>query len=449
MTTQNHFPYQTNLDSSGDTAPLGYPVIAPTRADLGPTHSRHTWKSVASMQANTAPNVAESPVAAAKTTPPLPKRPRGRFFIATVLILLFAGSGFAIFETFVRYEGYGEVTGRKIQVSTPWSGVVSQLQVRVGDRVRQGDVLFTVENTPMQHRVAEINDKLQLERARLTAEISRLRRESERVRDEDELVKADYYERQSELLWEQSVLSDLEQQVKRAIKLKRNNAISSERFDTLTSQLVGQEQRVKALSGSVDRLKVRTLVTASTETAIDDQVKPVLVKIENLQAELARTQQILNQGVVKCPADARVTRINRYLGEQATASDGVVELLIDGSTEIVLYVSQRRNNRWAKGEEVKVLVSPYDTPLMCRIAHIGPEMRTAPPSIMRHYSADEALLPIVMRPIDADQAGLLVIGSKVRLPRSMVAVRQNSSVPTDASTNSRQPYAMSPLSNEP
>ncbi len=465
MTSPNFLTQPRNSNPADAAIPLGYPGVTPLRSSVGrlpaatpdqpaqqgarpPVHfpngqsvqSPSLSPSTSSQLPNPQLPGALPPVrydqAVGRSTsqPPLPNRPRGRVFIATILFLIGAAFSYFIFESFVRYGAYGQITGRKLHLATPWDGIVSDLRVRVGDRVRQGDVLFRVENLAMRHRVDEIKGELDLERAKLTAQISRLKWEAERVKDEDELVKADYYEKWSELLWEQAILTDLEQQVQRAIKLKKHDAFAEEKFKSLTSKLVGQEQRIAALSHAVGSLKDRTINDQSSDAAVDDQVQPTLVRIENLQAELERTRQVLAQGEVRCPINARVARIKRLSGEHALAAENIVELMVEGTVEIVLFVPQKKIDHWVAGDQIDVMVQPYQSPIRCEIKHFGPEMQPAPPSIMRHYAADEALLPVVMRPLDPRHTDQMVIGSTVRLPRIALSSKRK-----QASNSSAQP----------
>jgi multidrug resistance efflux pump len=350
-------------------------------------------------------------------TPPLPKRPKGRAVISLLMLSVFAAFAFVIYESFVHYAAYGEVVGRKIQVAAPWDGVVSALHVRVGDEVRQGDVLLNVESIAMRHRMEEIEDSLNLERARLSSEVARLKWEAERVKDTAELVKADYYEKWSELLWEESVLTDITHQLNRAVKLQREGAVAQEHLDSLKYRVAGKEKRIAQLTEAVDRLKRRMENDLPIDPALDDQIKPSLVRIENLQGELSRVRQLLNRGVVTCPTNGLVTRINKFAGEHAGPAESIIELLVDGSKEIVIYVPQASSNQWSVGDPLEVSIEPENRSVPCEVVQVAPEMRPAPRSIMRHYAADESLLPMIVRPIDTSKASQLVLGSKVRLPR--------------------------------
>lgn len=384
-----------------DSVPLSYPAMVPTPPSFAAASRDVKPKSSARVP-----------------QPPIPNRSKGRFFIASILLAVFGGFGFLFFDSYVRYAAFGEVVGRKIELAPPWSGVVSTLHVRVGDKVRAGDPVFSIDSVEMRHRMEQIDESLNLERARLGSEIARLKWEAERVEDTQQLVKADFYEKWSELLWEQSVLTDLKQQLARAEQLSSAKAIAIEKLDSLKCKVAGEEKRIEQLSEAVHSLERRLETDRPIDPALKDQIKPTLVHIENLQAELRRVRQLVDQGVVRCPTDGRVTQLIKFSGEYAEGSESVVELFVDGSTEVVMYVPQSRAEQWSVGDQVDVRIEPKRNELACRVTRLAPEMQGAPKAIMRHYAADQVLLPVVLRPIDTELSGDLVLGSQVRLPRA-------------------------------
>src|SRR5437588_4411340 len=72
---------------------------------------------------------------------PLPKRPKGRWFIGVFLLGSCAYGGWQVYDSFLRYRSYGIVTGRIVQIAPPWNGDLTAFHVREGDTVRQGQPL--------------------------------------------------------------------------------------------------------------------------------------------------------------------------------------------------------------------------------------------------------------------------------------------------------------------
>lgn len=387
-------------DDSAKSLPLCYPSMSPTPPSFDATHS----------PATTPTSTPDPPAIVAK-------RPRGRIFIGLLLLTFVAYFASHLYDGYVRYSAYGEVVGRKIELAPPWEGAVQTLHVREGDYVRQGDPIFVIDSLVMRHRMEMIEDSLNLERAQLASELARLKWEAERVEDAQQLVNAEYYEKWSELLWDQSVLTDLKQKLARAEKLNREDAVALETLESLKHQVAGKVNRTQQLAEAVQSLRRRHEAERSADPVVNDQIKPAFVRIENLQSDLRRVRQLLDQGLVTSPSNGRVTRISKYAGEYVDATEPVIELFVDGSTEIVLYVKQARSQKWSMGDQLDVCIEPARRSVACEVLRLAPEMQKAPDFIMRHYSSDEVLLPIVVRPINAELSRMLIPGSKVRLPR--------------------------------
>lgn len=407
--------------SSSDLV-LGYPESTPPDVDLGPMPSGAGAKP--SGKSNTAPprlepKVGRTPTPVAKRSgPPLPKRPKGRFFVGTTFLVVVSTLGYAAYNSLLRYSAYGEVTARKIELSVPWPGVVKSIHVREGDDVETGDLIAVIDSLEMRQKIEEIDDSLRLERAKLSSELAMLRWEAEKIRDTRQLSLSDFYDKWSELLWEQSRLADLKMQVKRIEPIHRQGAASEERLDSLRFQFAGQEKRVEQLTEAVRALKLRSDATP-IELALDDRVKPTLARIENLQAELHRTRDIVRQGEIRAPANGRIVRTGRFVGEYADQVTPVAELCVEGSTELVLYLPQSVARDYPIGKTVTLHVNPIDANIACEVQRIAMAMQRAPESLSRHYRPKESLLPVYFRIKDARRAPRwLALGSEVRLPRS-------------------------------
>jgi RND family efflux transporter MFP subunit len=68
---------------------------------------------------------------------------------------------------------------QRVELSTPVSGVVKAVNVEVGDLVKKGRVLLTLDSTTYQARVAEVHSEI----IRLKAETEESKREFDRIRD--------------------------------------------------------------------------------------------------------------------------------------------------------------------------------------------------------------------------------------------------------------------------
>lgn len=430
--TSSNSPVDASFDafepmvmSSSDPV-LGYPETEPSSIDLGPVPNgvgaKPSAKSASidtnakSSQPRPARPANRKPES--RSGPPLPKRPKGRVFIGSVFLVVIFALGFTLFNTLLRYSAYGEVVGRRLELAVPWPGVIESIHVREGDLVRFGEIIARIDNLSLRQRMEEIDDELRLQRAQLTSDLAMLRWEAEKIRDRRALSESEFYDKWSELLWEQSKFADLKSQVRRLESIHDEGAASEEQLQSLRYQFAGQEKRIEQLTEAVRSLKTRA-DESPIELDLEDRVRPTLARIENLQAELVRTRKSIQQGEIRAPAAGRIVRLNRFAGEYAEPATPIVELLVEGSTEMVLYVPQSDADSFRIGRLVTVNVNPSNTNVSCRVHRVALEMQKAPEALARHYMMDESLLPVYLRAEDGKSLPpTLALGSELRLPRA-------------------------------
>ena len=407
--------------SSSDPV-LGYPAVEPPTTDCGsaPTGmgAKPSVRSSASTKTGSESKPAVNRGGESRSGPPLPKRSKGRLFVGSVLLAAVVAIGYSFFNSVLRYTAYGEVVGRRIELTVPWGGVIESIHVREGDEVRHGDLIVRIDNLEHRQRIDEIDDALRLERAQLASDLAMLRWEAEKIRDARKLSQSEFYDKWSELLWEQSKLVDLQTQLARLEPVEREGAAATGQVQSLKLQVAGQDRRVEQLTEAVRALQQRS-EQSPIEIDLEDRVQPTLARIENLQAELQRTREKLQRGEIRAPTSGRIVRTHRFAGEYAAPSEPVVELLVEGSTELVLYLPQSEVQHYPVGRTVKVHVNPTDTHLTCAVERVALEMVPAPDSLSRHYEPQETLLPVFLRVTD-DRVSTrwLTLGSELRLPRA-------------------------------
>lgn len=379
------------------------PRPAPTVASApsaGPTTSRSAWASAA-------------PAPARPT--PLPKRSKGRYFVAAILITLLGFLTLAIWNLFLRYEGYGIVEGRVIQISAPWDGLVRSLDAREGERVSPGDVLLTVESAADQAELASAEDELRMAQAELHARSAELRLAAQLRGDLKHKAQAEYYEVYGTLLQEQSRLADLVAKRDRNAELYRRSAISQEEAETARLQEQGQRAKIEKLRSALAELKQRVTL-ANEQLDEEDGLKPKLIRIEVIEGQMSRLREKMATGRVRSPVAGRVIRRLRFTGERVEAARPVLELLEDDSLQIVVYLPHAKAAALRLGQPLNVVTDAGGRQVMCTVERIADRLEMPPPALVRYYNPNEILLPVYLRPLASDSA--LRLGGVVRLPRS-------------------------------
>jgi multidrug resistance efflux pump len=361
---------------------------------------------------------------------PPPKRPKGRWFIGLALLAIGSYAGSSIWNSFLRFEAYGVIDGRSIELAAPWSGEVRYLHVREGDTVRQGDRLVTLDNIELRQRVATLSDELRVAQATLEAEGAKLRWQTAVAIDHDRGAMANYFEAVGSLLHEESRLDELRLSRERAEKLFDRAAIAQDEVDRLRISEEGQIRRIAKLREALAELKKRaeladamlqqgsTLDAGLTSSGIE-QLKPFVARIESLQAEKSRLQERLGQCEVRAPSGGLVVRRHRYAGERCREGEPLVSLIQEGSLEIVLYMPQRSSAKLSPGNRVSLIVDPYREPLECTVVRLGDQFAPPPEQIKRQYHEGQRLLPVHLVPRDDSlRWAALRLGGVVKLPYS-------------------------------
>jgi multidrug resistance efflux pump len=345
------------------------------------------------------------------TPPPLPKRPKGRWFIGILLLAVCGFIGYKVWDSFFRYQAYGTVEGRIIQVSPPWDGVVKYLHVREGETVRQGQLLMTMDNLELRQRHGRLTDELRLAQATLEQDAAKLKWTAAFNSNQSQEGLAQFYETWGKLLQGETQLEAMRIEYRRALGLKSVNAISDKELIQLRLNAEGQEQLVKQLRIAVAELKKRVeqsnrlikkannLSAGLAETGFD-QLKPDLVRIETIQAERARLQEQLDQGQIQAPANGVVVKGQRFAGEYCKLGDPLMTILVDGSLHVVLYMPQKASKLLAVGDTVDLSFDPSPTPVTFKVVRLGDRYEYPPDNIESFYWSKEKLLPIYLQPKD-------------------------------------------------
>jgi len=353
---------------------------------------------------------------------PLPKRPKGSYFLGTAFLTVLLCAALAAWNAFFRYQAYGTVTGRVIEVPAAQGGIIRSIHVREGEMVRQGQVLATLENLDAKTQLDRLRDELEIAQATLDAEMTELSWQSRLLEDRTQRTLAEFHKLWGELLREEAKLANVQLQLKRKEEINRtiHRAISEEEIETLRFTEQGQRARVDKLKVAVEKL--RKLASASGAEDEPQQLKPHVSRIKGLQAEMARSRERLELSEIRSPVNGRVLKTLFFTGEHAPSASPVVEILEQGSLEAVIYLPQRLARSYGKGDILQLHVVSSEQTLPVEVTRFGQQMETAPPALERYYRSNESLLKLHARPHtdghDAGEDSLLRLGSEVRLPRT-------------------------------
>jgi len=231
-------------------------------------------------------------------------------------------------------------------------------------------------------------DDLRAAQAELDAQVALITLAArERGHDADE-VRADYYDLRGELFAEQSRYNELSSKLDRRRTLAKRQAVSDEEIESLEFLKQGLSAKIENFQLAVAALETR-LDSLPAEDHDTSQLKPWLAKIENYQAEIRRLRARQRRGILRAPMNGTVVKVASYVGERATPEQTLLELLPDGSLELVLYVTQKKADAYKIGQQAEVIVEPATEPIVCQVTHIGQRFEKPLSHVAGRYRPEE------------------------------------------------------------
>lgn len=345
---------------------------------------------------------------------PMPKRPQGRILVGAIFATVVGAILWMVWDSFIGVAAYGVVTGDTLRVTAPWDGVVQEVLVEEGQAVQKGQLLVRMHSFELERRLAQIEDELSVERARLDGEKARLRWDSQSHA-------AEYFELWGSLLKNQEDLNRIRNDLERAQSVRDKSIIPKQELDRLIFAEAGQREMVEKMTQALDELRHRVddkpadEAVASDEGRSLEQLRPILARIDLLTSERLRVVDQLEEGLLRAPVDGVAVRCSQASGQRVGQLDTVLELVDSTSLQATLFVHQDDTRSLAPGTEVTVTVEPLSQPVLCRVVSSRERFEEAPSSIQRYYRKGEPLLPVVLQPqVAAGEQGILRHGALVR-----------------------------------
>lgn len=366
-----------------------------------------------------------------KRPAPLPKRPKGQWLIGLLIVGLTVAFCLSVWNGFFRYEVYGVVSGRVVESSSALDGALEFLHVREGDRVRQGDPLFTVDSVEMRHRYAQIGDEMRTAQAELQAQAANLKWQAAFGLDQNRGSAAMYFETWGRLLQSEASRDFAILQRERAKALLGQHYGAAQDYDRFRLEVEGLNGLIVKLNQSLDEQKDRVAqvdallrkdssLSAGLEQNGLEQLLPFRRKIEALEAERTRLLERMQSGLVRASANGVVVKVLHLAGERCRVGDPIISLLDEGSLHVVLYMPQEYSESLEPIEDVNLVLDPYPDPFVCRVERLGARFEPAPEAIKRHYREGQRLLPVYLDPQSGSERWMaLRVGEVVKLPYSL------------------------------
>ena len=287
-----------------------------------------------------------------------------------------------------QWQGY--IEGEYVLAASPLGGALEQLNVKRGDQVRTGDVLFGLEHALEEAARNEATARLDQARSRLE-NITKGKRPTEIASIEARLAQA------------RSSLELSQAEFKRWEKLKSEGVASQSEYDRARTAHERDQRLVAEWSSELATAKLG---------ARQDEVQAAEAEVASMKAAVARAEWNLSQKRQCAPTNGLVFDTLYRSGEWVPAGMPVVSILPPGNVKTRFFVPQTRLGGMKIGQKLLIKADGAPGSYVAKITYIAPQAEYTPPVI---YSRDNRakLVFMVEAAFDAPDPAILHPGQPV------------------------------------
>jgi membrane fusion protein (multidrug efflux system) len=227
------------------------------------------------------------------------------------------------------------VNAARVAISTNVPGRVIELNVHDNQRVRRGDILFRLDDRPLQLAVNQARAKLSNTRLQI------------------ESMKALYGQRQSELRSAQETLAYEENETQRQKRLLASGISSQSQVDRAVHARDSAQQAV----GAAQQQIASVVANLGGNPSIDPTQHPA---VQQAQAELDRALLDLSYTTIAAPDDGVVTQVERLqVGDYVNAATPVFALVATHDLWVEANFKEVQLAKMRAGQPVTVKIDAY------------------------------------------------------------------------------------------
>jgi HlyD family secretion protein len=239
-------------------------------------------------------------------------------------------------------------TGAEVKIGARISGQLRKLFAKIGDVVKQGDVIAVIEHDDLLARVARFSADIRAEEARLN-----------KIQQEGPLeiskARADLEELQTRLELAQKTLN-------RNRELRKQGVVSDSSVDSADEAVKVLEAQIKS---SGEDIKLR-------ETRLQMDVELARTIVERAKAGLLEEETSLSYATVTAPIDGVVAYISTQEGETVVASLSAptfVTLIDLSQLEVIAFVDETDIGRVKVDQKAIFTVDSYSEKIFKSVVH--------------------------------------------------------------------------------
>jgi HlyD family secretion protein len=287
----------------------------------------------------------------------------------------------------------GYVEGEYVYVASPLAGQLQKLHVRRGDQVKEGVMLFELDNIPEKAAVEEAQRRLNQAKATLE-DVKKGRRPTEMAALEAQLGQM------------KAALTYSESEMKRQKQLVGTGATSKEDLDRAVNLYDQNRHRVAELEAELQTAKLGQ--REDQITAAEAEMKARAATLERANWDLAQKQQ-------QAPKSGVVFDTLYREGEWVAAGRPVVALLPPANVKVRAFIPEPEIGSVQHGEKMEVSIDGV-APMVGTVSFISPQAEYTPPVIYSRESRSKLVFMIELT-FEPDVAAKLNPGQPVDVRR--------------------------------
>ena len=231
----------------------------------------------------------------------------------------------APYVSYVAGVGLVETNTENISVGTPMAGIVLDVPVQAGDRVKAGDVLFKIDDWDHQSDLVVKQAALRVAQQKLASLVAQPRPE-------------DIPPAEAKVAQAQAAVEEFRNQLKRMEKLKDSSSYTEEEYQRRMFAVRIGEGSLRQAQAELDRIKAG---------AWKQDIEVARVEVAAAEADVKSTQTQIDRHVIRAPVEGQILQVKVRKGEYA--STGVLAtplVLLGGVSPLHIRVDVDEHDAW-------------------------------------------------------------------------------------------------------
>lgn len=230
------------------------------------------------------------------------------------------------FPTAIAASGVVEPASEAISITTPLQRRVASIAVKVGQKVKQGEILIELERGDLEAELAQRKAALAIQQAKWDR-LAALPRDED-IKEADAAVAA-----------AQVALDKAEESQARLQHLPDRRALSQEQASDIERSVSLAKARLQEAEAKAAKVK---------EGAWEKDKEIAKLEIALAKSAVAEMEEQIRQTIIRSPIAGQVLALNVHMGEYPTSLPAALPLMVVGDTDALT---------------LKVSINQFDTPL--------------------------------------------------------------------------------------